>query len=375
MKRNIIWRTFYILLALMLVTSSLTFAMSKYVYSNEASTTTFAVYQLLPGIVDKTGNTSGTGTRDAAYRVTYYDCPAGRWAFFLSGGYGLGADNGEPANNSNGSIETRRKPGILCGIYNKASAGTFTIGKALRGARNNGSGGNGGNGKYILDIYSAPPTISSPPAAVANSGTITAKWNSLNGIVAVAGGGGGRGNSNDNNGGFAGGYQGQNGPFFIQNTSIAGGQSGIEDGWSAPDTHDHTTNRFNNGGGGGGGSQWQWWYGGDGTTNGSWFTGGTGSNSGGGGGGIFGGGGGSSRGGGGGSSYIDPNNCTKIYGNNGEVVFTGYKMVTASQKYPAPTTYYQYALNYFFDLVNTHANITYNPSSPEEIAILVWLGP
>ncbi|MCL1887559.1 MAG: hypothetical protein FWF96_01645 [Kiritimatiellaeota bacterium] len=296
-KKNIIWRAACILMALTLATTSVTLTRAKYVSNDVASGTNFQVYRLLPAIV----HTSFHRTTFNANLTTYYNCPAGKWAFFIIGGYGLG--NGGSSGNSEAntsSLEGRRKPGILCGIYTKASTGTFTIGNIPYGARNGGSGGNGGCGKYILD------TITSRPDNVATNDTT--KKASLANIVTVAGGGGGR--SGSNNGGYAGGYQGVNGPptATVQNINSPYGQpeTGIIDGWRGEDAAAQTTSRGSGNpgdamAGGGSGSRWEWWKGGDGGnggggsdgSNGGWFQGGLGGsrsgyNCAGGGGGVFG---------------------------------------------------------------------------------------
>jgi len=381
MKKNIVLRAVYVFLALTFTTTSLALTRAKYVSSNTASGTTFTVYHLLPGIVRQVPATTvaNKDQADSAVKATYYDCPAGKWAFYVKGGYGLGNGNALP----NAAGEARRKPAILSGIYTKTTAGSFTIGRALRGTRTNGSGGNGGNGVYILD------GITSPRAGVveshnANTKPRADKHASLAGIVAVAGGGGGRGStsSNGGNGGYAGGYYGKNGPFQVQSTAADSGKSGIEDGWRGTDAGTQTTWASGYMGGGGGGSEWQWWYGGESSsgTNGSWFAGGAGESGssydkGGGGGGIFGGGGGSwqtlgvGRSGGGGSSYIDPNNCVAV--PNMSFSYASDTVSKTMTKYAAPTTYYEYALNYFFDVVAANTSAV----SHEEIVILVWLGP
>jgi len=342
MKKNLFLRIALLLAILTLITSSLPFTQARYVQHNIASDTEFRVFHLLPAIVHVfPARTSGV--LNAADYEDFPNMPAGRWAFYVAGSSG-----------ANGGA-----PGVLRGIYTKASASTtFRIGMTGE-AWWQGSGGAGGPATYLFDGLSGIPAAAGGSSSNSPTADQTA---SLAGIVAVAGGGGGVGASGS--GGNAGGSGTQNGPF---DTS-----TGIMAGWQGNNSS-QTDNRSGQHGGGGEGRQWNWWRGGErggdslnsatGATSGGWFTAGrattsSGFNAGSGGGGIFGGGGGAARtaiaggsgSGGGGASYI----------------ITGATPVPTT-RYENPTTYYQHAVNYFIDTIEENAG--------NRRAILVWLGP
>ena len=346
MKKNIFMRTALILLSLTLATTSFALTNAKYYTPNVASAAEIRVYHLLPAIV------AGSGT------TGQYDVPAGKWAFYVRGGTG-----------SANSGETGGKPGIIRGIYEKTAAGYFYISQIAAPDNTNISDRVGGAAKCIFNdctTVANPNGTNGNPANSVKTATETQVASLQSQIVAVAGGGGG-GSSGHKNGGDAGFATEQNGPYDSapssgSGTPIQGGMNG--------NNNNRTTAMNGQSGGGGGGNSTSWWYGGtsnanDQSHNGGWLKGGMAGtysnglapNVGGGGAGIFGGGGGyghatqSNGAGGGGASY------------------TGAIAAVPVSKYGNPTTYYEYAVNYFIDSTPPNAN------TGDRVVVLVWLGP
>jgi len=346
-KRNFVWRAALLLMTLAVTTSALSLSRAKYIDKDQEFEGEFEVWSII--------SFKGDGTKESL--------PKGKWAFYARGG------NGQSAGTSNGGLGAAVK-----GIYTKANNGTFTIGTIPGGAKaGNNTGGNGGHGTYILD------DITSPPTGVGNGSTVAltaAQLASLKGIVAVAGGGGGAGrNSNNFHGGNAGGGGAtQNGPW----STTSGIQSGSQGTWDGT-AGTPSSAKNHSSGGGGDGRQGNWWeggrrgtddLGGGGGSDGGWFYAAPGSSNtsyatGGGGGGIFGGGGGAGQlrltaggggSGGGGASYIAK--------TNDPTTTTGTATTTVpTTKFNPPTTYYEYAVNYFID------------NEGKTDSLLVWLGP
>jgi len=373
-KRNFIWRTIYVLMALVLATTSLTLTNAKYVSKDVLISNEFKVYNLIAYTFQN--------VRYSDQEYTCANAPAGEWAFFARG------------THSRDNTPTG-KPGVFLGIYRKATAGYFTIGTKRGGNRAVNSGGQPGSGgacAYIFDNIARPTS---------NPGN-TDNW------VVVAGGGGGKGvgnNSPNNRGGDAGGQSGNTSSWWFWNGPVApiadGGvvepsptyptwsELGFMGGYGATANNSNgnscgpTTDRTNTtaAGGGGAGVTGGRAKGGDGGNrsiaingadggDGGWFSGGNGGNystsiynTGGGGCGVWGGGGGGaggsppSGGGGGGSS------------------FSGAIAVVPTS---SGTTYKDYALDYFWELVgDKHTTTTgsVNTYDQDGWIILVWLGP
>lgn len=350
-SNTVIWRVVPLLLALAVVTSSLSLTSARYVTRNIASSNAFGVYHLLPAY---TYESRAWGSANNLLTVKCANAPAGEWAFFARGQHGR-------------DQEKTGKPGVLLGIYRKTAAGYFTIGSKTGGERKK-NGGSGGLAAFIFDNMAFP----------------TSNPGNTNGFVAVAGGGGGRGGDNDFRGGDAGGQTGAaNGWAYVNGAptpspdyptySEAGFMGGFAGNNNNTSTQKQTTDAQGASGGGGGagvtGDRAKGGgYTGDGGGNATWFAGrdGTGLYStGGGGNGVWGGGGGASqnitgRAGGGGSSYSGA-------------------IAAVPARVSNPTTYKEFAINYFWDLVGTKhtaaGRIDNNNYTGDGTIILVWLGP
>ncbi|MCL2195966.1 MAG: hypothetical protein FWB76_08460, partial [Oscillospiraceae bacterium] len=250
MKKNIFLRVALVLLTLTLGVTSVSFAFtgarfeSQNIMSNE-----FAVYHLISfvrtGLGRGTLNASFIGT--GASHTTFNNAPAGEWAFFVRGGHGTDQD-----------LAGSGRPGVFMGIFDKTTAGSFTVG-VIQGAARTGpaigttNSGHGGHMAYIMSNRTFPTS---------NPGNTT-------GFVAIAGGGGGRGGDNNMRGGDAGGQTGIAGAAnwrFINGvvspaptyptwseTGFLGGFSGNQ-GNTANQAHTTSNTGGTTGSGGGGGA-------------------------------------------------------------------------------------------------------------------------
>ena len=348
LKRRLIWRAAMLLLALAVVTGSLTLARAKYIEPDLALDGTFEVYSIV-------------STDSGPISV-----PAGTVAF-----YARGQKGGDSVAN-NGGNNVGGDGGQVRGIYKNSDGETLRSGSVSGGA-GSGNGGSGGACWYILKDSAA-----ALPAQV-NSGEPA-------GLLVVAGGGGGAGTrSNNVDYSYPGGHAGASGSGGADAPvdGVPGNYPGRSGGGQvyAPDRHDNI-----NGGGGGGigpnnntGTGWQGGWGGRDRTNnlltgggwdssyapgGSWFHGGSsaGDWAAGGGAGLFGGGAGG-RGRAGIFNGYQPDGA-----GGGGSSFLAAPGVSPTTGYTAVTDYETAAWNYF----NTRVAAI---DAAGQGAVAVWLGP